>query len=68
MPLSGKNPQAEARPPILPLFRPEAMAEQERMHGDVLRIRPLPLVFFTWLAAAAAAGTLIYLILIVGTK
>lgn len=69
MPLSGTNPQAEAQPPILPLFRPEAMAEQERMHGDVLRIRPLSLVFFAWLAAAAAAGMLIYLLLLlVGKK
>lgn len=68
MPLLGKNPQAEAQPQILPLFRPEAMAEQERTYGDVLRIRPLSLFVFIWLAAAVAAGTVLYLVLVVGKK
>jgi hypothetical protein len=62
MPLSGTNPQAEAPPLTLPLFRPEALAAQETMHGDVLRIRPLSLVFFLSLAAALGAALLIYLI------
>ncbi len=68
MPLLGKNPQAEAQPQILPLFRPEAMAEQERTYGDVLRIRPLPLLVFIWLAAGFLVGTLLYVVLVVGKK
>jgi hypothetical protein len=59
---SGTNPHAEALPQPLPLFRPEALAAQETIHGEVLRIRPLSLRFFLWLAAALAAVGLIYLI------
>lgn len=62
MPLSGTKPQAETLPQALPLFRPEALAAQETMHGDVLRIRPLPLIFFLWLGAALGAVALIYLL------
>jgi hypothetical protein len=60
MPLEGKNPQAAGE--SLPLFRPQALAEQERQHGDALHIRPLPLVFFFWLAAVIGAVALLYLI------
>jgi hypothetical protein len=59
MALSGTNSQAVAQP--LPLFRPEALAAQERMHGDVLRIRPLSLAFFPCLGAALLAVALAYL-------
>jgi hypothetical protein len=62
MPLSGTKPQAEALPQVLPLFRPEALAAQETMHGDVLRIRPLSLIFFLFLGAALGAVTLVYLV------
>ena len=59
---SGTNPHAETLPQPLPLFRPEALAAQETIHGDVLRIRPLSLVFFLWLGAALGAMALIYLL------
>src|SRR5262245_37107495 len=62
MSLSGTNPQAEAPPQALPLFRPEALAARETLHGDVLRIRPLSLFFFLGLGAALGALALIYLI------
>jgi hypothetical protein len=62
MPLSGTKPHAEPPPQALPLFRPEALAAQETMHGDVLRIRPLPLIFFLWLGAALGAVALFCLL------
>jgi hypothetical protein len=62
MPRPGTNPHAETLPQTLPLFRPEAIAAQETIHGDVLRIRPLSLVFFLWLGAALGTVALIYLI------
>jgi hypothetical protein len=62
MPRSGTKPHAEPPPQALPLFRPEALAAQETMHGDVLRIRPLPLIFFLWLGAALGAVAIIYLV------
>jgi hypothetical protein len=59
---SGTNPHAETLPQPLPLFRPEALAAQETIHGEVLRIRPLSLRFFLWLGASLGAAALIYLI------
>jgi hypothetical protein len=59
---SGTNPHAETLAQPLPLFRPEALAAQETIHGEVLRIRPLSLVFFLWLGAALGAVALIYLV------
>jgi hypothetical protein len=59
---SGTNPDAETPAQPLPLFRPEALAAQETIHGEVLRIRPLSLVFFLWLGAALGAAALIYLL------
>jgi hypothetical protein len=56
---SGTNSQAA---PPLPLFRPEALAAQEKEHGDVLRIRPLSLAFFPWLAITVGAVVLAYLL------
>lgn len=38
----------------LPLFRPEAVAKQERFFGEVLRIRPFSFMFLAWLVFAAA--------------
>lgn len=58
---SGTNSQTDAQP--LPLFRPEALAAQEKGHGEVLRIRPLPLAFFPWLAITMAAVALAYLLI-----
>ncbi len=48
----------------LPLFRPEALAhQQEKSYGQIILIRPLPLMVLTWLAfvvVAAAGGLLIF--------
>jgi hypothetical protein len=60
MALSGTNSQTDAQP--LPLFRPEALAAQEKGHGEVLRIRLIPLAFFPWLALTVAAVALAYLL------
>lgn len=61
MPPSGTNSQAEAAP-TLPLFRPEAMAAQERLHGEVLLIRPLSLAFLIWLAIGLGVALLAFLV------
>lgn len=62
MPPSGTNSQAEAHPSSLPLFRAEALAAQERLHGEVLLIRPFSLAFFARLAIAIAAVVLGFLL------
>jgi hypothetical protein len=58
---SGTNSHTEAQSQPLPLFRPEALAAQERIHGEVLRIRPLSAALFPWLGAAVVAVTAAYL-------
>ena len=62
MPPSGTNSQAEAHPSTLPLFRAEALAAQERLHGEVLQIRLFSLVFFARLGIAIAAVALGFLL------
>jgi hypothetical protein len=49
MPPPGQNSQAVAAVDPLPLFRPEALAAQESLHGEILLIRPLSLTFLIWL-------------------
>jgi hypothetical protein len=58
MPPSGTNSQVEAAPTTLPLFRPEALAAQESLHGEILLIRPLSLTFLVWLGIALGGALL----------
>jgi hypothetical protein len=62
MPLSGTNSQIEVHPRTQPLFRPEALAAQEKLHGEVLLIRPFPVAFFVCLVAAVGAVVLGFLV------
>jgi hypothetical protein len=62
MPLPGSNSQAEARSGFLPLFRREALAAQDRTHGEILLIRPFSLMFFTWLLLGIAAAGIGFLV------
>jgi hypothetical protein len=58
------NPDAEVRHrPSLPLFRPEALAAQQRSQGEILLIRPLSLIFFGWLGIGVAGMLFGYLAL-----
>ena len=61
MPPSSTNSQVEAAPNVLPLFRPEAIAAQERTHGEILLIRPLSLAFLLWLGIGLGAASLGFL-------
>jgi hypothetical protein len=54
----GQNSQAEAAAAPLPLFRPEALAAQESLHGEILLIRPLSLAFLMWLGIGVGAALL----------
>lgn len=63
MPPPGMNSQAEAAANSLPLFRPEAMAAHESLHGEILLIRPLSLAFLTWLGIGLGAALLALLFL-----
>jgi hypothetical protein len=63
MPPSGTNSQVEGAPTPLPLFRPEALAAQESLHGEILLIRPLSLTFLVWLGIALGGALLGFLFL-----
>ena len=54
----GQNSQAEAAAAPLPLFRPEALAAQESLHGEILLIRPLSLAILMWLGIGVGAALL----------
>lgn len=58
MPPPGTNSQAEAAANSLPLFRPEAMAAQESLHGEILLIRPLSVALLVWMGIGLGVALL----------
>lgn len=62
--MSPLSPNEEVRDrPSLPLFRPEALAAQQKFQGEILLIRPFSLIFFGWLGIGIAAMVFGYLAL-----
>jgi hypothetical protein len=64
MATSGTN--SEARPHLssrLPLFRPEALAAQQKLNGEILLIRPFSLLCLGWLGTGIVAVVLGYLVM-----
>lgn len=57
----GRNSPTESRSPLLPLFRQEALAAQEKTHGEILLARPLSLTLLTWLFLGIAAAGFAFL-------
>lgn len=48
----------------LPLFRPEALAAvQQKLYGEIILIRPFPLMLLGWFAVGIAAAVLGFLLL-----
>ena len=48
----------------LPLFRPEAIAAlQQKFHGEIILIRPFPLMLLCWFALGITAAVLGFLFL-----
>ena len=48
----------------LPLFRPEALASvQQKFHGEIILIRPFPLMLLGWFALGIAAAVLGFFLL-----
>ncbi|HJX84123.1 MAG TPA: hypothetical protein VJ723_07260 [Candidatus Angelobacter sp.] len=47
----------------LPLFRPEALAAQQKLNGEILLIRPFSLLCLGWLGTGIAAVVFGYLLL-----
>lgn len=59
MEAATRNPDS-ANP--LPLFRPEALAARQSLHGEVLSIRPFSWRFLCWLGAVIGVIAFIYLL------
>ena len=59
---SGDSHNGDTQP--LPLFRPEAFAAlQQKFHGEIILIRPFPLMLLGWFALGIAAAVLGFLLL-----
>lgn len=51
--------ESHSNEPSLPLFRPEAIAAlQQKFHGEIILIRPFPLMLLCWFALGITAAVL----------
>jgi hypothetical protein len=51
--------ESHSNEPPLPLFRPEAIAAlQQKFHGEIILIRPFPLMLLCWFALGITAAVL----------
>src|SRR5438309_9838567 len=67
MPISGKtlsSVESHSNGTPLPLFRPEAVAAlQQKFYGEIILIRPFPLMLLCWFALGITAAVLGFLFL-----
>ena len=67
MPISDKtlsSVESHSNGKPLPLFRPEAVAAlQQKFHGEIVLIRPFPLMLLCWFALGITAAVLGFLFL-----
>ncbi|HEV7673580.1 MAG TPA: hypothetical protein VGQ12_03515 [Candidatus Angelobacter sp.] len=67
MPISGKtlsSVESHSNGTPLPLFRPQAVAAlQQKFHGEIILIRPFPLMLLCWFALGITAAILGFLFL-----
>jgi hypothetical protein len=67
MPISGKilsSVESQSNGNTLPLFRPEAVAAlQQKFHGEIILIRPFPLMLLCWFALGITVAVLGFLFL-----
>lgn len=55
MPPLIANAESGHHPDSLPLFRPQALAAQQKSYGEILLIRPFSLLFLGWLGIGIVA-------------
>jgi len=58
---SVENSQAKSNTQALPLFRAEALAARQNIQGEILLLRPLSLVFLSWLGVFVVVAVLAFL-------
>jgi len=67
MPIPGKTPssvESHSNGIPLPLFRPEAVAAlQQKFYGEIILVRPLPLMLLCWFALGITGAVLGFLFL-----
>ena len=67
MPIPGKtlsSVESHSNGNPLPLFRPEAVAAlQQKFYGEIILVRPFPLMLLCWFALGITAAVLGFLFL-----
>jgi hypothetical protein len=58
-PMERSSVESHSTEPPLPLFRPEAIAAlQQKFHGEIILIRPFPLMLLCWFALGITAAVM----------